>query len=225
MASTSQIAVSTVRVTTSSAAVSVTAEHDLRSVIADGVSIAVDDSVATISSPSTRVKLRVPEGMDLIIGTASGRVQVSGRVGSVAVVTGSGNVDIDDADSVDVRTKSGRVAISRSSGEARVVSASGTVEIDHSGATDVTTTSGRIVLCEVTGAARAHCASGKIDITMAGAHDVDAETVSGRISVTLPDGVRARIDTPAAGSLEAAGNHDCVVTARSGSGRVDIMNR
>ena len=48
---------------------------------------------------------------------------------------------------------------------------------------------------------------------------------SGRIAVSLPAGVRARIDTPSAGSVEVAGDHDCVVTARSGSGRVDVSTR
>jgi DUF4097 and DUF4098 domain-containing protein YvlB len=81
------------------------------------------------------------------------------------------------------------------------------------------------VLHDVAGTARAHCASGKVDITMAGAHDVEAETVSGRISILLPAGTRARIDTPSAGSVDAEVDHDCVVTARSGSGRVDVSTR
>jgi DUF4097 and DUF4098 domain-containing protein YvlB len=163
--------------------------------------------------------------MDLVIGTSSGRVRVAGSVGSVAVVTTSGKVQIDDAASLDVRTSSGRVTVANSRGEARVISRSGDVEIDHSGVADVTTTSGRIVLHDVAGTARAHCASGKVDITMAGAHDVEAETVSGRISILLPAGTRARIDTPSAGSVDAEVDHDCVVTARSGSGRVDVSTR
>ena len=225
MVPTSETAVSTVRVTTTSAAVHVTADAELDSIVAGRVPIAVDQSVATIDSVSTRVDLRVPEGMDLVIGTSSGRVRVAGTVGSVAVVTRSGSVQIDDAASIDVRTKSGRVVVANSRGEARVISASGKVEIDHCGASDVTTTSGRVVLRNVAGTARAHCASGRVDITMADAHDVDAETVSGRISISLPEGTRARIDTPSAGSAAVSGEHDCVVTARSGSGKVDVSTR
>lgn len=216
---------STVRVTTASAAVHVTADADVRSVVAEGVPIAVDQSTATIDSTSTRVDLRVPEGMDLLIGTSSGRVRIAGAVGSVAVVTASGNVQIDDAASVDVRTKSGRVVVATSRGEARVLSRSGKVEIDRCGAADVTTTSGRIMLRNVDGIARAHCVSGRVDLSMAGAHDVAAETVSGRISISLPEGTRALIDTPSAGSVEVSGGHDCVVTARSGSGKVDVSTR
>jgi DUF4097 and DUF4098 domain-containing protein YvlB len=217
--------VTTVRVATVSAAVHVTADADVDSVVADRVPIVIDRSVATIDSISRRVDVRVPEGMDLVIGTTSGRVQIVGAVGIVAVTTTSGKVEIDDAASIDVRTKSGRVTVASSRGEARVISTSGKIEIDRCGDADVTTTSGRIVLRNVAGVARAHCASGRVDITMAGAHDVDAETVSGRISISLPQGTRALIDTPSAGSVAVSGEHDCVVTARSGSGKVDVSTR
>ena len=225
MVSTPETAVSMVRVVTASAAVHVIADADVGSVVADRVPIVLDRSVATIDSASTRVDVRVPEGMDLVIGTTSGRVHIAGPVGSVAVTTTSGKVEIDDAASLDVRTTSGRVRIVTSRGEARVLSASGKVEIDSCGDADVTTTSGRIVLRNVEGPARAHCASGRVDITMAGAHDVDAETVCGRISISLPEGTRALIDTPSARSVASTADHDCVVTARSGSGRVDISTR
>lgn len=225
MSQSSDVAVTAVRVTTTSGAVTVTADADVHAVVAAGLPIALDGETVTIESASKRIDLRVPEGMDLVIGTSSGRVRVLGRAGVVAVVTASGKVEIVDAESVDVRTRSGRVTIGRAAGHARVVSSSGRIDIDHSGEVDVTTTSGRIVLRDVAGTARAHCASGKVEITMAEPHDVDAETVSGRISISLPAGVRARIDTPTAGSIAVSGEHDCVVTARSGSGRVDVSNR
>lgn len=217
------VAVSAVRVTTTSGAVTVTAAADQHGVICDGAPVEIDDSTATIESASRRVDLRVPEGVDLVIGSMSGRVVVRGRVGSVAVVANSGSVEIDDAESVDVRAKSGRVTIGRSRGETRVISYSGRVTIDHCGPVDVAGTSGRIVLREVTGPARAHCVSGRIGITMAEAHDVHAETISGRVTVSLPAGTRAQLDTPSSGAV--AGEYDCVVTARSDSGRVDVSTR
>jgi DUF4097 and DUF4098 domain-containing protein YvlB len=220
-----ETAVSTVRIVTTTASVHVTADADVRSIDAGRVPIELDQSIATIDSPSTRVDVRVPEGIDLVIGTTSGRVEIEGPVGSVAVTTASGKVEIEEALSLDVRTRSGRVRIVTSRGEARVLSASGRVEIGTCGDADVTTTSGRIVLHNVEGTARAHCASGRIDITMAGSHDVDAETVSGRISISLPAGTRALIDTPPAGFVASTIEHDCVVIARSGSGRVDISTR
>jgi DUF4097 and DUF4098 domain-containing protein YvlB len=108
---------------------------------------------------------------------------------------------------------------------ARVVSTSGRIDIERSGGADVTTTSGRIALGDVTGPVRAHCASGRIQIHMAEPHDVDAETVSGRIDISLPAGTRARIDTPGAGAVSTAADDDCVVVARSGSGRIVVSTR
>jgi len=219
------VAVSAVRVTTTSGAVTVSAEADLHDVVAEGRPIQLDGSTATIDSPGRRLDVRVPEGVDLVIGATSGRVVVRGRVGSVAVVSSSGRVEIDDAASVDVRARSGRVRIGRSRGETRVVSHSGRVEIGHCGLADVAVTSGRIVLRDAAGPVRVHCASGRVEVTMAGAHDVEAETVSGRVSISLPHGTRARVDARPSGSVTAPGDHDCVVTARTGSGRIDVSTR
>ena len=106
-----------------------------------------------------------------------------------------------------------------------MISTSGKVEVDRCGDADVTTTSGRIVLRNVDGVARAHSASGKVDITMAGAHDVVAETVSGRISISLPEGTRALIDTASAGSVSGLRGTRLRRAARSGSGEVDVSRR
>jgi DUF4097 and DUF4098 domain-containing protein YvlB len=221
----SDVAVSAVRITTTSGGVTVAAEADLRDVVVDGVPVQLDDSTATIESSSTRLDVRVPEGVGLVIGTTSGRVVVRGRVGPVAVVSNSGRVEIDDAETVDVRARSGRVRIGRSRGETRVISRSGRVEIGHCGPADVAATSGRIVLRDAAGPARVHCANGRIEITMAEADDVHAETVSGRISVSLPPGTRAHRTTRPSDPVAAPAEYDCVVTARSGSGRIDVSTR
>lgn len=57
---------------------------------------------------------------------------------------------------------------------------------------------------------------------MVTAQDVDAETVSGRITVRLPHGVRPWVVQRSDVDLGPE-QHDCVVTARSVSGRVDVV--
>ena len=57
------------------------------------------------------------------------------------------------------------------------------------------------------------------------AHDVDAETVAGRIDVSLPSGVRPLVVSSAAAAAEGGQEHDCNVIARSGSSRVVVSNR
>ena len=54
------------------------------------------------------------------------------------------------------------------------------------------------------------------------AHDVDAETVSGRIEVELPKGVRAYQPEAREAATSPPDGYDCVVAARSVSGRVRV---
>lgn len=205
--------------------------HRVRVVAEPGAALSVDgdatveraaDEITIVASK--RLVVTVPEGSDLIVGTTTGRVEISGRVGCVAVVSESGRVEIDEAAIVDARTGSGSVRIGSVTGECRVRSSSGSVLVGSCGATDVATRSGRVTVDEVDGPARVHCVSGRIDIGLASAHDVEAESVSGRIDVSIPPGVRvhrAEFDEAAVRPDDT----DCTVTTRSVSGRVAVVTR
>jgi DUF4097 and DUF4098 domain-containing protein YvlB len=222
MANDIHVPLEVIRIAGGSGAVRVRAIADLDTVSITGATAEIDGAEMTIDGGSTRAEVRMPQGLDLVVGTSSGRVEVLGRAGSVAVVTKSGTVSVDEADAVDIRTSSGKIEVGTVSGECRIVGGSGRVEVGRCGAAHVTTDSGRITLRAAHGPAHAHCASGRIELAMASANDVDAETVSGRITITMPVGANVRIDTPTSATVPVAGGHDCVVTARSGSGRVVV---
>lgn len=186
---------------------------------------ALDVSPFTVDGDSSAVEVRVPEGTDLVIGTTSGKVTVEGRVGAVSVLTTSGRISIDQARSVDARTTSARVHVGHAEGVCRIVSASGRVEVDRCGAADAASGSGQVVLGDAHGRVRATSTSGKVSVAVAGAHDVEAETVSGRIEVSYPDGVRPLVVSPDDDVAGATQGHDCTVVARSGSGRVVVSGR
>jgi DUF4097 and DUF4098 domain-containing protein YvlB len=213
-----------VRITTTSGSIHVVGEPGRTEVWSSTEPLDDGRLPATIDGGSSRVRVRVPEGTDLVVGATSGRVAIEGRVGAVSAMTTSGRVSIADAESVDVRTGSGRVEVKRVSGSCRAVATSARVEIGTCGDADVTSASGRISLDDANGRVRAHCSSGRIEISMGGAHDVDAETVSGRITVSLPAAVRALV-VPSPGDAAVDTDCDCVVIARSVSGRVDVSNR
>lgn len=181
-------------------------------------------SMTTISSHDGRLSVRVPVGVDLIIGTTSGRVAVSGDVGALSVVTESGRVDVERAQATDVRSNTGRINIGQSEGPCRVRSESGSVAVASCQRANVATGSGKITLQGVRGTVQAHCTSGRIDIEMATANDIEAETVTGRIAVSLPRGVRV-FRAEAAVGQSTPDDADCTVFARSVTGRVDIGNR
>jgi DUF4097 and DUF4098 domain-containing protein YvlB len=200
-----------VRISTLSGRIEVTAEQRADVAIDGKAHVERTERQLTIESISDSVRLRVPLGTDVVIGTISGRIDVSGLVGALNAVTVSGRVEIDQATSIDVRTTSGRVEVGRISGECCVRTVSGRVEVGECGAVDVATKSARIDLRRVHGDVRAHCVSGRIEITLADPHDVIAETVSGRIEVSLPPG--------------CVPGSDCQVDARSVSGRVQVYER
>jgi DUF4097 and DUF4098 domain-containing protein YvlB len=217
--------VAVVRISTTSGSVRVTAEPGRTDVSSSSGPTASSGDSVTIDSGSSKVDVRVPEGTDLVIGTISGRVTVDGRVGAASVLTTSGRISIDHAASVDARSTSGRVEVTHSDGECRVMSTSGKVQVGRCGAADAASRSGRIVLADAHGPVRANCTSGRITVSMAGAHDVDAETVSGRIEISFPAGVRPLVVSSAAAAAEAGEQHDCNVIARSGSSRVVVSTR
>jgi DUF4097 and DUF4098 domain-containing protein YvlB len=217
--------VAVVRISTTSGSVRVTAEPGRTDVSSSSTPVSSVDESVTIDGGNSKVDVRVPEGTDLVIGTISGKVTVDGRVGAVSALTTSGRISIDHAASVDARSTSGQVEVTHADGECRVMSTSGRVQVGRCGAADASSGSGRIVLADAHGPVRANCTSGRITVSMAGAHDVDAETVAGRIDVSLPSGVRPLVVSSAAAAAEAGQEHDCNVIARSGTGRVVVSNR
>ena len=215
---------SSVRVSSTSYRVHVIAE-DRPDVALDGMAeVAVDGPCTTIDSVASTLTVRVPEGTDVVIGSGSGRVDVSGDVGDLAVLTDSGRIKIEQAASVDARTRTARIEIGRSDGECRVRSESGRVEVDACCGADVATNSGRISLRQVDGPVHVHCVSGRVHVEMVAAHDVEAETVSGRVEVSLPSGVKAWESTDATATSVAPVGCDCTVNARSVTGRVDVLS-
>lgn len=219
-----EASVKSVRLSTGSDRVKVVVEARLDVAVEGTARIQVDGDRTTVDRSESRITVRVPTGTELVIGTTSARVEVTGSVGAVSVVTDSGRIEIDEAESVDARTTSARITVGSVVGECRVRSVSGRVEIGSCGGADVATTSGRIDLTHVTGPVRAHCVSGRIEIELDAAHDVDAETVSGRIEVSLPTEVQVyRSDEP--GVVAAPEGCDCTVRASSLSGRIQVSNR
>lgn len=213
------------RLSTTSERVSIHAEQRSDVAVSGDARAVVEGDRTTIDRARGHVTVRVPIGTDIIIGTTSGRVEVSGPVGDVSIVTESGRIDVESADSIDARTESGRLTVAQVTGACRVQSVSGRIEIGGCAGGEAVTTSGRIEMRHVRGDVRAHCVSGRIDIELDDPHDVDAESVSGRISVRMPPGARVhRADGPT-DREPAPPDCDCTVRAVTVSGRVMVAPR
>lgn len=179
----------------------------------------------TVGNVASKLIVSVAAGTDLVIGTSSGPVDVRGPVGHVAIVTASGRVQVERAASVDIRSESSRVEVGQVAGVCRIRASSGKVHVVSCGDADVAGESGRIELQRVAGHVDAHSVSGRIDVAMETAHDVRAETVTGRIEVSLPKGATPYQPTDSALSTQRPPDCDCTVIARSTTGKVVVTSR
>ncbi len=131
-----------------------------------------DKLVVETRTRSTNLRIIVPEGTNVSVGTVSGNVSLEGRFGTVKVSTVSGHIEVDETEGdVDVRSISGHLEVERCGGRCRANTKSGRIEIGWVGK-------------EV----RAHTMSGGIEVGTAGEGDVDLRSISGKIEVAVDPG-------------------------------------
>ena len=103
----------------------------------------------------------VPEGTDVVVGTASGKVACEGRLGAVTITARSGHITVEHAATVDARTSSARIDIGRVDGECNTLTKSGVIKIESAGSADVSAISGKVTIGNV-GHARVKCVAGGV---------------------------------------------------------------
>jgi DUF4097 and DUF4098 domain-containing protein YvlB len=135
------------------------------------------DGSVRIDSPSRNLEVTCPDGTDVILGTASGKVRMEGRFGDVRVTSASGSVEIEAAATVDVRLRSGSVSVESCTGDCHVVSTSGRIEIDRAGRIDIGGKSGSITVRSAAGGC-IRTTSGHIVVGLARAADLEVRAVS-----------------------------------------------
>lgn len=212
----------TVRISSTSGRLRIDAEPNASVSVSGSIEVTRSNDVVTIDAGSRSIDVVVPEGVNVVVGSDSGRIRVRGQLGDVAIVSASGRVELAHAHTADVRTQSGRIEIGTVDAECRAHSMSARVEVGHCGQAEISSNSGRVEVVEVDGPASVHSVSGRITIGVSRAADIEAETVSGRIEVAFPPGVRVyRTPSLDTGEERPVGT-DCTVVARSGSGQVTV---
>src|SRR3989304_9574777 len=135
------------RVSTRSGRVSITAEERSDVLIEEGAppeDEIENDASGQVTLTSARfgsasLQVRCPTGTDVVIGTASGRVELRGSLGLVLVTTVSGSIDVERAEGLDIRSVSGSIHVDRCVGRCRLQTTSGKATVGSAGETDGST--------------------------------------------------------------------------------------
>jgi DUF4097 and DUF4098 domain-containing protein YvlB len=159
------------------------------------------------------VRVEVPVGSDVVVASASGPVELNGRLGVVDVKTASGDITADDVEQMKVKTASGDLEVGTVSGDLRlqaasgdlrcvrvdgrvsVKTASGDVEIGAStDSVEVRGTSGDVRLGDVAGDLSVVAVSGDIHVLSIDRGRAHLRSVSGAVEVGIVRGVALQVD-------------------------------
>jgi DUF4097 and DUF4098 domain-containing protein YvlB len=164
---------------------------------------------------SSRLSVRCPTGSDVVVGAASGRVELEGTFGDVRVATRSSRIEVDHAARVDARSTSGSVRIGACDGDCRVVVRSGSARVGRAGSVEVSGLSGSIEAAS-TGRAQVRSVSGRVQLATEGAGDVEVRTVSASVDIEVDPERR-----PAARLRSLSGSVRCDCPPGD-DGRIDV---
>jgi DUF4097 and DUF4098 domain-containing protein YvlB len=173
--------------------------------------------------------VRVPSGTDVVVGSNSGDVRLEGLLGAVSVTTVSASVDAEDVGSIDARTVSGRLQVEESRGSVRLKTKSALVQVGRAaGDVRVANLSGRIEIEEAQASVSVKTVSGSVALHVTGRAPVRAESVSGSISITVPEGTRPSVRQKSLSGkrrIDVEPGDDFEITTKSISGSITIKGR
>ncbi len=180
------------------------------------------------------VRITVPTGTAVKVGTYTAPVTIRGRVGGADLAFGSGQADVAEVDG-DLRLRFGRgsARVRLVRGSAQVRSGHGDAVLGEVGADlNAGCGNGRLQVEVVRGRVRSRCGSGAAHLGAVHG-DVDLASGSGAVDVGIPAGVSAYLDLhtgsgqvrselPVEGSA-APTNTSIAVRARTGSGDIRLF--
>ncbi|MFG2830821.1 DUF4097 domain-containing protein [Streptomyces sp. NPDC048434] len=149
---------------------------------------------------SLDVTIELPVGSDVQGTSPMADFTCAGRLGACRFKTSLGDIQVDEADAVNLRTDYGDIRLARATGDAELIAAGRIEAGEIAGAALVKNGNGATTIGEVTGALRANSSNGLISVGVAHA-GVEAKSANG--AIRLGDVARGRVVLrTAAGDLE-----------------------
>ena len=177
---------------------------------------------------SRSMTVRCPEGASVMVGSRSGSLRLSGRLGTVRATTLSGSIDVEATAAADLRAMSGTITVGKCDGSCRIKTKSGSIQVGSAGSVDVHIGSGRVRIDHVAGAVSVRAVSGSVTLEAGGGGPIEVETMSGSVTVVLPAGCRPDVRAKSLSSrpkIECDRGHDCSVAVRTLSGGITVRCR
>jgi len=220
-----------VRITAGSGSISVIAEAR-DDVVTDGHADVHQTPDGALEVTSRRrshsMTVRCPTGSAVMVGSRSGSLRLSGRLGAVRATTLSGSIEVEDVASADLRAMSGTITIGNCDGPCRVKTKSGSTHITSAGSVEIHIGSGRVRVDHVAGAVTVRAVSGSVTLEAGGEGPIEIETMSGSVAVSLPPGCKPDVHAKSLSSrpkIECERGEDCKVAVKTLSGRITVRCR
>jgi hypothetical protein len=166
--------------------------------------VVVEQSGDTVSIREERrgrtvnIRALVPSGANLEAAVASLDILARVDLGRVTVRSASGDINLGQVSTAELRSASGDVKVDVCTGRCEVGAASGDVRLQRmAGDLAVSTASGDITVERAEGRVEVKTASGDITIACCSGTSVEATSMSGDVALGLPEGTRveAEIDS------------------------------
>jgi DUF4097 and DUF4098 domain-containing protein YvlB len=159
----------------------------------------------TFSGGDHLVSIRAPHEADLEVRTGSGSVDARGRYGEVEILSGSGDVAVEQVAALAVKAGSGEIEIGRVEGRLSATTGSGDVEIGRLGGEgSLRTGSGEVTIGEANSDLTIMTGSGDQTVGSAASGRLKLRAASGDVHVGIRRGSRVFVDArSASGDMES----------------------
>lgn len=163
-----------------------------------GDTVSIREERRLFGGRSVNIRAAIPASTNLEAAAASLNIVSRVDLGRVVARTASGDVDLGQVNTVEVKTASGDVKVDSCTGRCEIAAASGDVRVHRvAGELGVSTASGDIGIERAEGRVEVKSASGDIRIGWCSGTSVEATSMSGDVDLGVPEGTRveAEIDS------------------------------
>lgn len=162
----------------------------------NSILVSSDKTTPWLSRGSAYVVVETPEDSDLQVAVASAQVQAALPLGKVDIKTASGDIDVENAETLSVKSASGDTRVKRVDRSLRFTSASGDLAVEDivSGSVTASTASGDIYIDECEGTLDVKTASGDTRVRRFTGRSAYCKGMSGTIDLGIPRHTEVSLD-------------------------------